>query len=60
MEDQKNIYDKEHELIRMKLWSDIACSYVNSSNSTRVNGAAEWADKVLKDFDSRFNKNSLN
>lgn len=49
-------YEEEHELVRKELWMRIACAYVNSSNSTHKDRAANWADKVLSDFDVRFNK----
>lgn len=44
----------DHETIRKRLWSSVAVAYVQSSNSTSRSGAAQWADAVLADFDSRF------
>ena len=49
-------YKEEHDLVRKELWMRIACAYVNSSNSTSKEHASKWADQVLMDFDSRFEK----
>ena len=49
-------YEKEHELIRQELWCRVACAYVQSSNSIRVERAPEWADHVLSEFDKKFKK----
>lgn len=43
-----------HEQIRKDLWVKVAIAYVNSSNSTKIRHAKEWADEILSDFDERF------
>lgn len=51
-------YKEEHELVRKELWMRVATAYVQSSNSISKEDAATWADKVLNDFDRRFNKST--
>ena len=47
-------YQEEKELVRQKLWCDIAVAYVQASNSVSKEGAADWADFLLDAFDKRF------
>ena len=46
--------EQEHDLIRKELWIKVAVAYVSASNSASKEGAAEWANQVLKDFDKVF------
>ena len=51
-------YNKEHELIRRKVWLE---GWVNASNQVNLNSSIrsypsiiKWADALLGDFDERF------
>ncbi len=44
----------EHELMRRDLWIKIAASVANNERYTSMEYPAQWADAVLKDFDSKF------
>lgn len=46
-------YDKEHELLRRKLWSDIYKELCKNKNMPKVY-IKDGADKALKDFDKTF------
>lgn len=49
-------YKDEHEIIRQMLWFEIAKAYVQSSNSTSIDEASKWADRILQEFDKRFKR----
>ncbi len=46
--------DKDHEVVRKQLWSEVYVAYVSAANATNPNGAARWADIALEEFDKRF------
>jgi len=45
---------KDFESMRAELWCNVFVAYVSASNSTQVEGAKNWADRAVENFDKRF------
>lgn len=48
--------NKDRDLQRMHLWCAVYVAYVNSSNSTKPEGAKNWANIAIKAFDETFHQ----
>jgi len=45
---------KDYETMRAELWCSVYVAYVGASNSTKSEGAKNWADTATNAFDERF------
>lgn len=46
----------DYNVIRMKLWQEIAVAYTRSNNSTSSTLGTMWANTFLREFDKVFKK----